>query len=39
LVRKGQWGSQGPDYIEATIVDTRAREIVQLMREQAAQQR
>ena len=39
LVRKGQWGSQGPDYIEATIVDTRAREIVQMMREQAAQQR
>jgi predicted Zn-dependent protease len=39
LVRKGQWGSQGPDYIEAAIVDTRAREIVQLLREQANQQR
>jgi predicted Zn-dependent protease len=39
LVRKGQWGSQGPDFIEASIVDTRAREIVQMMREQAAQQR
>ena len=39
LARKGQWGSQGPDFIEASIVDTRAREIVQMMREQAAQQR
>jgi len=39
LVRKGQWGTQGPDYIEAAIVDTRAREIVQLLREQANQQR
>ncbi len=38
LVRKGQWGSQGPDYIEAAIVDTRAREIVQLLREQANHQ-
>ena len=39
LVRKGQWGTQGPDYIEAAIVDTRARAIVQLLREQANQQR
>jgi len=39
LVRKGQWGAHGPDHIEASIVDTRAREIVQLIREQATQQR
>ena len=39
LVRKGQWGSYGPDHIEASIVDTRAREVVQLMRDQASQQR
>lgn len=39
LVRKGQWGTQGPDFIEAAIVDTRAREIMQLLREQANQQR
>ncbi len=39
LVRKGQWGAYGPDHIEASIVDTRAREIVQLLREQANQQR
>jgi predicted Zn-dependent protease len=39
LVRKGQWGPHGPDHIEASIVDTRAREIVQLIREQATQQR
>ena len=39
LVRKGQWGAHGPDHIEASIVDTRAREIVQLLREQANQQR
>jgi predicted Zn-dependent protease len=39
LVRKGQWGTFGPDHIEASIVDTRAREIVQLLREQANQQR
>ena len=39
LVRKGQWGPHGPDHIEASIVDTRAREIVQLIREQANQQR
>lgn len=39
LVRKGDWGAYGPDHVEATIVDTRAREIVQLMLEQAKQQR
>jgi predicted Zn-dependent protease len=39
LVRQGQWGAFGPDHIEASIVDTRAREIVQLLREQANQQR
>ncbi len=39
LVRKGQWGAHGPDHIEASIVDTRAREIVQLIREQATEQR
>ena len=37
LVRAGQWGAMGPDYWEAAIVDTRAREVVQLLREQAVQ--
>jgi len=37
LVRTGQWGAAGPDFIEAAIVDTRAREIVQRLREQALQ--
>ena len=38
LVRNGQWGAYGPDHIEAAIVDTRAREVVQVLREQANQQ-
>lgn len=37
LVRTGQWGAMGPDYVEAAIVDTRAREVAQLVREQALQ--
>ncbi len=37
LVRSGQWGALGPDYLEAAIVDTRAREVTQLLREQALQ--
>jgi hypothetical protein len=37
LVRSGQWGAMGPDHLEASIVDTRAREVVQLLREQAVQ--
>jgi len=37
LVRTGRWGAAGPDFIEAAIVDTRAREIVQRLREQALQ--
>jgi len=37
LVRLGQWGRMGPDYLEAAIVDTRAREVTQLLREQALQ--
>jgi len=37
LVRAGQWGAMGPDHMEAAIVDTRAREVTQLLREQAIQ--
>ncbi|MFM6993436.1 MAG: M48 family metalloprotease [Rhodoferax sp.] len=37
LVRAGQWGTMGPDHLEAAIVDTRAREVTQLLREQALQ--
>ena len=37
LVRAGQWGPMGPDHLEAAIVDTRAREVTQLLREQAVQ--
>jgi predicted Zn-dependent protease len=37
LVRLGRWGRMGPDYLEAAIVDTRAREVTQLLREQALQ--
>ena len=37
LVRAGQWGAMGPDHLEAAIVDTRAREVTQLLREQALQ--
>ncbi len=37
LMRAGQWGAMGPDYLEAAIVDTRAREVIQLIREQAVQ--
>ena len=37
LMRAGQWGSMGPDPLEAAIVDTRAREMTQLLREQALQ--
>jgi predicted Zn-dependent protease len=37
LVRSGQWGAMGPDHLEAAIVDTRAREVTQLLREQALQ--
>jgi len=37
LVRSGQWGAMGPDHLEAAIVDTRAREVIQLIREQAVQ--
>jgi predicted Zn-dependent protease len=37
LVRSGQWGAMGPDHLEASIVDTRAREVAQLLREQAVQ--
>ena len=37
LVRTGQWGAMGPDHLEAAIVDTRAREVTQLLREQAVQ--
>ena len=37
LVRSGNWGPMGPDYIEAAIVDTRAREVLQLTREQAVE--
>jgi len=37
LVRAGQWGAMGPDHLEAAIVDTRTREVTQLLREQALQ--
>ncbi|MDH4482653.1 MAG: M48 family metalloprotease [Rhodoferax sp.] len=37
LVRAGRWGTMGPDPLEAAIVDTRAREVTQLLREQAVQ--
>jgi len=37
LVRAGQWGAMGPDHLEAAIVDTRTREVTQLLREQAIQ--
>ncbi len=37
LVRVGQWGAMGPDHLEAAIVDTRTREVTQLLREQALQ--
>ena len=37
LVRAGQWGAMGPDLLEAAIVDTRTREVTQLLREQAVQ--
>ena len=37
LVRAGKWGPMGPDHLEAAIVDTRAREVTQLLREQAFQ--
>jgi predicted Zn-dependent protease len=37
LVRTGQWGAMGPDYLEAAIVDTRTREVTQRLREQAVQ--
>jgi predicted Zn-dependent protease len=37
LVRAGQWGAMGPDHLEAAIVDTRTREVTQLLREQAVQ--
>jgi predicted Zn-dependent protease len=37
LARAGQWGAMGPDHLEAAIVDTRARELTQLLREQAVQ--
>jgi len=37
LVRAGQWGAMGPDHWEAAIVDTRAREVTQLLREQSVQ--
>ena len=37
MVRAGQWGAMGPDHLEAAIVDTRTREVTQLLREQALQ--
>ena len=37
LVRAGNWGAMGPDHLEAAIVDTRTREVTQLLREQALQ--
>ena len=37
LVRSGNWGPMGPDHIEAAIVDTRTREVLQLTREQAVE--
>jgi predicted Zn-dependent protease len=37
LVRSGNWGPMGPDHLEAAIVDTRAREVLQLTREQAVE--
>jgi predicted Zn-dependent protease len=37
LVRSGHCGAMGPDHLEAAIVDTRAREVIQLIREQAVQ--
>lgn len=35
LVRAGKWGPQGPDYMEASIVDSRARTLAALARQQA----
>ena len=37
MVRASQWGAMGPDHLEAAIVDTRTREVTQLLREQALQ--
>jgi hypothetical protein len=37
LVRSANWGPMGPDHIEAAIVDTRTREVLQLTREQAVE--
>lgn len=35
LARAGKWGPAGPDYVEASIVDSRARTLAALARQQA----
>lgn len=35
LARAGKWGPNGPDYVEASIVDSRARTLAALVRQQA----
>jgi predicted Zn-dependent protease len=35
LARAGKWGPKGPDYVEASILDTRTRELGVLARQQA----
>ena len=35
LARAGKWGPNGPDYVEASIVDSRARTLAALARQQA----
>jgi hypothetical protein len=35
LARAGKWGPKGPDYVEAAIVDSRARALATLARQQA----
>jgi predicted Zn-dependent protease len=35
LARAGKWGPAGPDYVEASILDTRTRELGVLARQQA----
>ena len=35
LARAGKWGPKGPDYVEAAIVDSRARALTTLARQQA----
>ena len=35
LARAGKWGPKGPDYVEASILDSRTRELGVLARQQA----